>query len=47
MVNPEPFNLISYLGDLTATFHFLKGSYKKDRDRLFSRACSDRTMVLK
>ena len=25
------------------TFWFLKGAYKKDGDRLFSRACCDRT----
>jgi len=30
-------------GDLNAAFQYLKGGYKKDRDRLFSRACSDRT----
>ncbi|KAK4815392.1 LOW QUALITY PROTEIN: hypothetical protein QYF61_001380, partial [Mycteria americana] len=30
-------------GDLTAAFHFLKGAYKKDGDKLFSRACCDRT----
>ncbi|KAK4812334.1 hypothetical protein QYF61_017111 [Mycteria americana] len=29
--------------DLTAAFQYLKGAYKKDGDRLFSRACSDRT----
>ena len=31
------------LGDLIAAFQYLKGAYKKDGDRLFSRACSDRT----
>jgi len=30
-------------GDLIAAFQDLKGACKKDRDRLFSRACSDRT----
>ncbi|KAK4826466.1 LOW QUALITY PROTEIN: hypothetical protein QYF61_009193 [Mycteria americana] len=30
-------------GDLTAAFQNLKGAYKKDGDRLFSRACCDRT----
>ncbi|KFQ70129.1 hypothetical protein N335_03734, partial [Phaethon lepturus] len=30
-------------GDLTAAFQYLKGAYKKDGDRLFSRACCDRT----
>ncbi|KAK4817037.1 LOW QUALITY PROTEIN: hypothetical protein QYF61_026043 [Mycteria americana] len=30
-------------GDLIAAFQYLKGAYKKDRDRLFNRACSDRT----
>ncbi|KAK4811240.1 hypothetical protein QYF61_022137 [Mycteria americana] len=30
-------------GDLIAAFQYLKGAYKKDGDRLFSRACSDRT----
>jgi len=30
-------------GDLTAAFQYLKGDYKKDRDKLFSRAYSDRT----
>ncbi|KAK4808965.1 hypothetical protein QYF61_015199 [Mycteria americana] len=30
-------------GDLTAAFRYLKGAYKKDGDRLFSRACCDRT----
>ncbi|KAK4826210.1 hypothetical protein QYF61_006154 [Mycteria americana] len=29
-------------GDLTA-FQCIKGAYKKDRERLFTRACSDRT----
>jgi len=24
-------------------FHYLKGSYRKERDRLFSRICGDRT----
>ncbi|KAK4811234.1 hypothetical protein QYF61_022131 [Mycteria americana] len=30
-------------GDLLAAFQYIKGAYKKDRDRLFTRACSDRT----
>ncbi|KAK4824098.1 hypothetical protein QYF61_010618 [Mycteria americana] len=30
-------------GDLIAAFQYLKGAYKKDEDRLFRRACSDRT----
>ncbi|KAK4830050.1 hypothetical protein QYF61_008388 [Mycteria americana] len=30
-------------GDLIADFQYLKGPYKKDRDKLFSRACCDRT----
>jgi len=29
-------------GDLIMAFQYLKGAYKKDGDRLFSRACSDR-----
>ncbi|KFQ67008.1 hypothetical protein N335_11391, partial [Phaethon lepturus] len=29
--------------DLTAAFQYLKGAYKKDGDRLFSRACCNRT----
>jgi len=29
--------------DLTAAFQYLKGAYKKDGDRVFSRACCDRT----
>ncbi|KAK4816544.1 hypothetical protein QYF61_017745 [Mycteria americana] len=29
--------------DLIADFQYLKGAYKKDGNRLFSRACSDRT----
>ena len=32
-----------FRGDLIAAFQHLKGAYKKDGDRLFSRACSDRT----
>lgn len=31
------------LGDLTAAFQYLRGAYQKDGDRLFSRACCDRT----
>ncbi|KAK4831116.1 hypothetical protein QYF61_015419 [Mycteria americana] len=30
-------------GDLIAAFQYLKGAYKKDGDRLFSKACCDRT----
>ena len=30
-------------GDLIAAFQYSKGAYKKDGDRLFSRACCDRT----
>jgi len=30
-------------GDLTAAFQYLKGAYKKGGDRLFSKACCDRT----
>jgi len=30
-------------GDLIAGFQCLKGAYKKDGDRLFSRVCCDRT----
>ncbi|KFP53824.1 hypothetical protein N323_08112, partial [Cathartes aura] len=30
-------------GNLIAAFQYLKGAYKKDGDRLFSRVCSDRT----
>ncbi|KFP50550.1 hypothetical protein N323_03853, partial [Cathartes aura] len=32
-------------GDLIAAFQYLKGAYKKDGDRLFSKACSDRTRI--
>jgi len=31
------------LKDLTVAFQYLNGAYKKDGDRLFSRACSIRT----
>ena len=31
-------------GDLIAAFQYLKGSYRKQGDRLFSRVCGDRTM---
>ncbi|KAK4815832.1 hypothetical protein QYF61_008435 [Mycteria americana] len=31
------------LGDLIVAFQYLKGAYKKDGDRLLSRACNDRT----
>ena len=30
-------------GDLTAAFQYLKGACRKDGERLFSRACCDRT----
>jgi len=30
-------------GDLIAAFQYLKGAYMKHRERLFSRACSNRT----
>ncbi|KAK4829009.1 LOW QUALITY PROTEIN: hypothetical protein QYF61_001765 [Mycteria americana] len=30
-------------GDLIAAFQYLKGAYKKDRDKLFRRACCNRT----
>jgi len=30
-------------GDLTAAFQYLKGAYKKDKDKLFIRACCNRT----
>ncbi|KAK4821255.1 hypothetical protein QYF61_016554 [Mycteria americana] len=30
-------------GDLISAFQYLKGAYKKDGDKLFSRACCDRT----
>ncbi|KAJ7418049.1 hypothetical protein WISP_61280 [Willisornis vidua] len=30
-------------GDLVAAYQYLNGAYKKDEDRLFTRACSDRT----
>ena len=30
-------------GDMTAAVQYLKRAYRKDGDRLFSRACSDRT----
>ncbi|KFW63020.1 hypothetical protein AS28_00398, partial [Pygoscelis adeliae] len=30
-------------GDLIAAYQYLKGAYKKDGDKLFSRACCDRT----
>jgi len=29
--------------DLIAAFQYMKGSYKKDGDKLFSRSCCDRT----
>jgi len=30
-------------GHLTETFLYLKGAYRKDADKLFSKACCDRT----
>jgi len=30
-------------GDLRAAFHYLKGVYKKEGDRLFNRVCCERT----
>ena len=30
-------------GNLIAAFQYLKGAYKKDGDRLFNKACCDRT----
>ena len=30
-------------GDLIVAFQYLKGAYKKDVDRLFSRVCSNKT----
>ncbi|KAK4826196.1 hypothetical protein QYF61_006140 [Mycteria americana] len=30
-------------GDLIVAFQYVKGAYKKDGDRLFTKACSDRT----
>jgi len=30
-------------GDLRAAFQYLKGAYRKDGDRYFSRACCNRT----
>jgi len=32
-----------FWGDLSVAFLYLKGAYKKDGDRLFSRACCNRT----
>ena len=32
-----------FWGDLLAAFQYLKGTYKKDGGRLFTKACSDRT----
>ncbi|KAK4817724.1 hypothetical protein QYF61_026478 [Mycteria americana] len=34
-------------GDLIAAFQYLKGACKKDGDKLFSRACCDRTRGFK
>ena len=33
-------------GDLIAAFQYLKGAYKKAREGIFTRACSDRTTGL-
>jgi len=33
-------------GDLIAAFQYFKGAYKKDGERFFTRACSDRTRSL-
>ena len=30
-------------GDLIVAFQYIKGGYRKEEDRLFSRACGDRT----
>ena len=30
-------------GDLIAAFRYIKGAYKRDGDRLFTKACTDRT----
>ena len=30
-------------GDMIAAFQYLKGSYRKEGDRLFNRVCGDRT----
>jgi len=30
-------------GQLTAVFHYVRKTYRKDRERLFIRTCSDRT----
>ena len=30
-------------GDLIAAFQYLKGAYRKDREGLFTRVCSDKT----
>ena len=35
--------LFSLQGDLIAAFQYLKGSYRKEEDRLFSRVCGNRT----
>ena len=37
------FSLEKALGRPYAAFQYLKGAYKKDRERLFMKACSDRT----
>jgi len=36
------FSLENTAGDLIAAFQYLKGAYRKDGDKLFSRACSHR-----
>lgn len=51
MVPSTDFVVLSYpqkefgniLGDLVAAFQHLRATYKKYGDRLYSRACSDRT----
>jgi len=32
-------------GNLTVAFEYLEGAYKKDGDKIFSRACCDRTRI--
>jgi len=34
-------------GDLTVAFQYLQGAYKKNGDKLFTRACCDRTRSFK
>jgi len=35
-----------FQGDLIAAFQYLKGAYKKDGEKLFSKAIGQRVMVL-